>query len=81
MIGGVLLLILIGAAAGYVATRLMRMPVDLPTAMGIGVLGAVIGGLGLRMLLTVGGWAMAFALALLGSLALIWIWQKLSNRR
>ncbi|HHX91606.1 MAG TPA: GlsB/YeaQ/YmgE family stress response membrane protein [Paracoccus sp.] len=81
MIGGVLLLILIGAAAGYVATRLMRMPVDLPTAMGIGVLGAVIGGLGLRMLLTAGGWAMTFALALLGSLALIWIWQKLSSRR
>ena len=81
MIGGVLLLIVIGAAAGYVATRLMRMPVDLPTAMGIGVLGAVIGGLGLRMLLTVGGWAMTFALALLGSLALIWIWQKLSSRR
>lgn len=81
MIGGVLLLILIGAAAGYVATRLMRMPADLPTAMGIGVLGAVIGGLGLRMLLTAGGWAMTFALALLGSLALIWIWQKLSSRR
>jgi len=81
MIGGVLLLILIGAAAGYVATRLMRMPVDLPTAMGIGVLGAVIGGLGLRMLLTAGGWAMTFVLALLGSLALIWIWQKLSSRR
>jgi len=81
MIGGVLLLIVIGAAAGYVAARLMRVAVDLPTAMGIGVLGAVVGGLGLRMLLTTGGWMVTFVLALLGSLALIWIWQKFNARR
>lgn len=81
MFAGVLLLIIIGAAAGYVATRLMRVPVDLPTAMGIGVLGAVIGGLGLRMLVTMGGWVMTFVLALLGSLALIWVWQKFTTRR
>ena len=81
MIPGALLLIVIGAAAGYVATRLMRVPVDLPTAMGIGVLGAIVGGLGLRMLLTTGGWMVTFVLALLGSLALIWIWQKFTTRR
>jgi len=80
MVPGVLLLILIGAAAGYVATRLMRVDADLPTAMGIGVLGALLGGFGLRMLLTMGGWVVTFALSLLGSLALLWIWQKLTRR-
>lgn len=81
MMPGVLLLVLIGAAAGYVATRLMRVDVDLPTAMGIGVLGAIIGGLGLRMVLTAGGWAVTFVLALLGSLALLWLWQKFFTGR
>lgn len=81
MIPGALLLIVIGAAAGYVATRLMRMAVDLPTAMGIGVLGALVGGLGLRLLLTMGGWVVTFVLALLGSMALLWLWQKFNTRR
>ncbi len=81
MIPGVLLLVVIGAAAGYVATRLMKVNVDLPSAMGIGVLGAIIGGVGLRMLLTMGGWVVTFVLALGGSMALIWIWQHLSKRR
>ena len=81
MIPGALLLIVIGAAAGYVASRLMQVAVDLPTAMGIGVLGALLGGLGLRMLLTMGGWVVTFALALLGSLALLWLWQKFTTRR
>lgn len=81
MIPGLLLLAVIGAASGYVATRLMRVDADLPTAMGIGVLGALLGGLGLRLLLTVGGWAMTFVLALAGSMALIWLWQVIQRRR
>jgi len=81
MVAGVLLLALIGAAAGYVATRLMRFDADLPTAMGIGVVGAVVGGLGLRALLTVGGWFVTFVLALMGSVALIWIWRAVTRRR
>ncbi len=81
MFPGVILLAVIGAAAGYVATRVMRVETDLPTAMGIGVLGALLGGLGLRLLLTVGGWFVTFALALAGSMALIWLWQQLTRRR
>ena len=72
----VLLLILIGAAAGLVATRLMRVNTDLPTAMVVGVIGALVGGLGLRALVTVGGWAVTFVLALVASMALIWLWQR-----
>jgi uncharacterized membrane protein YeaQ/YmgE (transglycosylase-associated protein family) len=81
MFPGILLLAVIGAAAGYVATRLMKVDADLPTAMGIGVLGALIGGLGLRLLLTVGGWFVTFVLALAGSIALIWVWQQITKRR
>jgi uncharacterized membrane protein YeaQ/YmgE (transglycosylase-associated protein family) len=81
MMANLLLLAVIGAAAGFVATRLMRVDADLPTAMGIGVIGALIGGLGLRMLLTVGGWFLSFVLAVLASMALIWLWQKLTARR
>ena len=81
MAAGILTLVIIGAAAGYLATRLMRVDIDLPSAMGLGVLGALIGGLGLRLLLTVGNWALTFVLALLGSMALIWLWQAFRRRR
>jgi uncharacterized membrane protein YeaQ/YmgE (transglycosylase-associated protein family) len=81
MYAGIIYLAAIGAVAGYVATRIMRVDADLPTAMGIGVLGALLGGLGLRLLLTVGGWFVTFVLALAGSMALIWIWQQLTRRR
>ncbi|WP_068306858.1 GlsB/YeaQ/YmgE family stress response membrane protein [Pararhodobacter sp. CCB-MM2] len=74
-----LLLVVIGAAAGVLATRLMRVNTDLPTAMVLGVIGALVGGLGLRALVTVGGWAVTFVLALIASMLLIWIWQHLKR--
>ncbi|WP_296474985.1 GlsB/YeaQ/YmgE family stress response membrane protein [Roseinatronobacter sp.] len=77
----VVLLVVIGALAGVLATRLMRMNTDLPTAMIIGVLGAVVGGLGFRFLMTSAGWVGAFVLALLGSLVLLWLWQQYQGRR
>lgn len=77
----VVLLIVVGALAGVLATRLMRVDTDLPTAMVIGVLGAVIGGMGFRFLATSASWVGAFVLALLGSLALIWLWQMWQGRR
>jgi uncharacterized membrane protein YeaQ/YmgE (transglycosylase-associated protein family) len=77
----VVLLVVMGALAGVLATRLMRMNTDLPTAMLIGVLGAVVGGLGFRFLMTSAGWVGAFVLALLGSLLLLWLWQRYQGRR
>lgn len=68
-------LIIIGAAAGFLATRLMRVEADVPTTIAIGVFGALIGGLVLRMLLTVAGWMAGFVGAVLGALALVWLWQ------
>ncbi len=77
----VFLLMLIGAAAGVFATRLMRMETDLPTAMLIGVLGALAGGMGFRFLASSASWVGAFVLALIGSLLLLWLWQKYQGRR
>jgi uncharacterized membrane protein YeaQ/YmgE (transglycosylase-associated protein family) len=76
----VILLVVVGALAGVLATRLMRMNVDLPTAMVVGVLGAFAGGLGFRFLVTSASWVGAFVLALLGSLLLLWLWQKFAGR-
>jgi uncharacterized membrane protein YeaQ/YmgE (transglycosylase-associated protein family) len=69
-------LIIIGAAAGFLATRLMRIEADIITTVVIGMAGAVIGGLVLRTLLAVMGMLSGFVGAVLGALALIWIWQK-----
>ena len=79
MLPSLLLLVVIGAAAGMLATRLMKVNMDLPSAMGLGVLGALFGGLVLRLVLTAGGWMITFVLAVMGAMALIWIWQHLKK--
>ena len=77
----VILLIIIGAAAGFIATRLMRVEADLPTTIAIGVFGALVGGLVLRFLLTVTGWMAGFVGAVLGAMLLIWLWRTYVGRR
>ena len=76
----VLALIIIGAAAGFIATRLMRLETDLVTTIAIGVFGALIGGLVLRFLLTVAGWAAGFVGAVIGAMVLIWLWKTYVKR-
>ncbi|MEY8830953.1 GlsB/YeaQ/YmgE family stress response membrane protein [Sedimentitalea sp. XS_ASV28] len=72
---GVIALIIIGAAAGFIATRLMRIEADIPTTMFIGVAGALIGGLILRLLTTMMGGMAGFVGAVLGAMLLIWLWR------
>lgn len=71
----VVFLIIIGAAAGLIATRMMKLDTDLFTTVAIGVLGALIGGLVLRFLLVLTGIAAGFIGAVLGAVLLIWLWQ------
>ena len=71
----VLFLIIIGIAAGFIATRLMGVEADLMTTISIGVLGALAGGLLLRGLLALLGMAAGFVGAILGSLAVLWIYK------
>ncbi|GKY86208.1 GlsB/YeaQ/YmgE family stress response membrane protein [Sinisalibacter aestuarii] len=71
----VLFLIIVGAAAGFVATRIMKLETDVLTTIAIGVLGAVIGGLVLRFLIALTGIAAGFVGAVLGAVLLIWLWR------
>ncbi|MDK3072080.1 GlsB/YeaQ/YmgE family stress response membrane protein [Sedimentitalea sp. JM2-8] len=73
---GIVALVIIGAAAGFLATRLMRVDADIPTTMFIGIMGALIGGLILRSLLAVMGAMSGFVGAVLGAMLLIWLWQR-----
>lgn len=72
----ILYLVIIGAAAGFLATRLMKIEADIITTVVIGMAGALIGGLVLRALLAVMGFMAGFVGAILGALVLIWLWQK-----
>lgn len=69
------MLIIIGAAAGLIATRLMKIEADLVTTIAVGVLGALIGGLILRALITMASWLSGFVGAVLGAMLLIWLWR------
>ncbi|WP_420004119.1 GlsB/YeaQ/YmgE family stress response membrane protein [Arenibacterium sp. LLYu02] len=76
----VVFLIIIGAAAGLIATRVMRIEADLPTTIAIGVAGAVIGGLVLRTLIAVMGLLAGLVGAILGAILLIYFWQRLRQK-
>ncbi|MGR3760806.1 GlsB/YeaQ/YmgE family stress response membrane protein [Roseobacteraceae bacterium NS-SX3] len=76
----IIALVIIGAAAGFLATRLMRLETDLITTVAIGMAGALIGGLVLRALLAVMGMLSGFVGAVLGALLLIWLWQRYLQR-
>jgi uncharacterized membrane protein YeaQ/YmgE (transglycosylase-associated protein family) len=68
-------LMIIGAAAGFLATRVMKVNTDVPSTIAIGVFGALFGGFVLRGLIMLSGWAAGFVGALLGAMLLIWLWK------
>ena len=76
-----LYLIIIGAAAGFLATRMMRLETDIVTTMAIGIAGALIGGFLLRFLLSVMGMLGGLIGAVMGAMLVIWVWQNTLNVR
>ena len=74
-------LIIIGIAAGFLATRLMRIEADIVTTMAIGIAGAVVGGLVLQALLAVMGMLAGLVGAVIGALVLIWLWQMYQAKK
>lgn len=72
---GIVLLIIVGIAAGFLATRLMRIEADLLTTIAIGVAGSLIGGFVLRGLVTMAGVMAGLVGAVMGAMALIWLWK------
>ena len=72
--------LIIGTAAGYLATRLMKVNTDIPTTIALGIFGALIGGFVLRFLISVMGLMAGLVGAVLGAMALIWAWQRWGRR-
>lgn len=70
------LLIIIGAAAGFFATRFMRVNADVPTTVAIGMAGAVVAWILLRLLMALTGALALFVSAVLGGMLLIWLWRR-----
>jgi uncharacterized membrane protein YeaQ/YmgE (transglycosylase-associated protein family) len=77
---GILGLIVIGVAAGFIATRIKGLDIGLLPTIAIGVLGALVGGLVLRGLAMAFGMLSGFVGAVLGALILIWLWQSFQKR-
>lgn len=77
----ILMLVIVGAAAGFLATRLMKIEADVLTTVAIGIFGALVGGLILRALITMASWAAGFVGAVMGAMLLIWLWRVWSARR
>lgn len=71
----IIALVIIGAAAGFLATRIMNLRVDVLTTVAIGIFGALLGGFVLRFLLVLTSWAAGFLGAFLGAVLLIWLWK------
>lgn len=71
----IILLMIIGAAAGFIATRVMKVNTDVPTTIAIGVFGALIGSFVLRFVMTLTGIMAGFVGAFLGAMLLIWLWK------
>jgi len=78
---GIVFLLIVGAAAGFLATRIMRVEADILTTIALGVFGALIGGLLIRILLTITGALAGLVGAVLGAMALIWAYQTYIGRR
>jgi uncharacterized membrane protein YeaQ/YmgE (transglycosylase-associated protein family) len=68
-------LLVVGVAVGFLATRILKVDLDTPSTIALGVLGALIGGLVLRALVMMAGMAAGVVGALLGAILLIWAWK------
>jgi uncharacterized membrane protein YeaQ/YmgE (transglycosylase-associated protein family) len=68
-------LLVVGVAVGFLATRVLKVDLDTPSTVALGVLGALIGGLVLRGLVMVAGIGAGVVGAFLGAVLLIWAWK------
>ncbi|MEH7827333.1 GlsB/YeaQ/YmgE family stress response membrane protein [Gemmobacter denitrificans] len=75
-----MLILIIGAAAGFLATRFMRVQMDVITTVALGVAGAAASWVVLRLLVRLTQSGLMFVGAVLGAMALIWVWQTYFRR-
>ncbi len=76
----IVFLVIIGAAAGFLATRFMKVETGVLQTVGIGIAGALIGGLVLRFIVSVLGAFAGLVGAVLGAMLLIYIWKSYTGR-
>jgi hypothetical protein len=76
----ILLLLVIGAAAGFIGTRLMRVTLDVPTTVLLGTLGVGLAWLALRLLMMLSGAVLIAIGAVAATAGLIWLWQRYLKR-
>lgn len=76
-----LILVLVGIAAGFVASKLMKTQLSFLETAAIGVLGALVGGFALRALIAASGVILGLVGAVLGACALLWLYQRWMARR
>lgn len=79
--GQIVLLAIIGVAAGFIATRMMKTQLSVWETVAVGVLGAIIGGLVLRALIVVSGVAFGLLGAVAGACLMIWLYQRFFGAR
>ena len=76
-----ILLVILGAAAGFVATRLLRLETDVPTTLVLGIGGALFGGAAIWLVITLASWLSGLVIAVIGAVLLIWLWRSYGARR
>ena len=70
-------LVIVGAAAGFLATRFMKIETDVITTVVIGIAGALVGGVMLQVAAGELGMLGGLVGAVLGAMVVIWLWQKI----
>ena len=75
------MMIIVGAVAGFIATRLLKLETDIPTTIAIGIGGALVGGILIRFFLEVASWLGGLVGAVIGAVLLIWLWRAVFRRR
>lgn len=73
----IVMLLLLGALVGYAASAYARLKVDMPTAVLAGAIGGLIGGFGLKFLLSGAG---ALIGAVLGAALIVAMAQAITSR-
>ncbi len=72
----VLFLIIIGVAAGFIASKVMKTDLSMVETIALGVLGAIVGGFVLRALIAAGSLIFGLVGAVVGACILIWLYQR-----
>ena len=78
---GLLYFVVVGAIAGFLASKMMKMDIGLVMTLVLGVIGGLVGGWGFGKLgLSLGGGMVGeIVVAAIGAVVLIWVYRMVSN--